>query len=250
MCRMMGVVAREPHSLHDLFADDLDAFLEMACEHSHGWGVASLTRQGVVRSFKEPERADKSVSFPNVMAGRITDAGLLHLRMASPQFAVAEGNTHPFGDKRMAFIHNGDFHPSTCIDGLIGDTWLNMAEGDTDSERYYLAIRRRIDDGVAPPKAIAESAADIRAAADRFVSLNCMLLTPEAVYAYTAHDPHSEVIGRRGAGYFALNYRQDADKVLIASTGWPQDPPGWSTLPEGHVLQIDRGDLSTSVHPF
>ncbi|MDX6356312.1 MAG: hypothetical protein QOF98_3215, partial [Streptomyces sp.] len=41
MCRLMGVVARQPEPLSDLFADDLAPFLAMACEHSHGWGVAS-----------------------------------------------------------------------------------------------------------------------------------------------------------------------------------------------------------------
>ncbi|MEV6028658.1 class II glutamine amidotransferase [Streptomyces sp. NPDC052036] len=247
---MMGVVAREPRPLRELFADDLAPFLEMACEHNQGWGVASITRQGVVSSVKQPECADESAGLPAVLEGRTTTAGLLHLRMASQQFPVVLENTHPFGDERMAFVHNGDFSPASCVDDLIGTSLLNSAEGNTDSERYYLAIRRRIDNGVAPPKAIAITAADIRARAVGFVSLNCMLLTPEAVYAYVAHDPHSEVIGRRGQGYFSLSYRKDVDKVLIASAGWPQDPPAWSPVPEGHVLAIAREDLSISVHQF
>ncbi|MET7289284.1 class II glutamine amidotransferase [Streptomyces sp. NPDC005573] len=248
MCRMMGVVARQPRPLRELFADDLAPFLAMACEHDQGWGVASLTRQGVVSSVKRPERADGSTGLPAELDDRTTTAGLLHLRMASRQFAVVPENTHPFGDERMAFVHNGDFSPADCVDGLIGASLLDSAEGCTDSERYYLAIRRRIDDGVAPPKAIAVTAADIRARAAGFVSLNCMLLTAEAVYAHVAHDPHSEVIRRRGPGYFSLNYREDADKVLIASAGWPQEAPAWSPLPEGAVLEISLGDLSVTVH--
>ncbi|BBB00317.1 hypothetical protein RVR_7326 [Actinacidiphila reveromycinica] len=250
MCRLMAAVARSPRPLDDLFAEDLDPFVSLACEHSHGWGVASITRHGTVGFVKEPERADESAWFHGLMVDRTTDAALLHLRMASPQYPVVYGNTHPFGDRRTAFVHNGDFHPAGCLDDLIGAPLLATVEGETDSERYYLAVRRRIDDGVPPPKAIAETAAAIRARCTRFASLNCMLLTPEAVFAYTSHDPYGEVIGRRGAGYFSLSYRVDPDKVLVASAGWPQDPPRWSALPEGHVLEISRGGLAVTVHPF
>lgn len=248
MCRLMGVVAREPARLRDLFAEDLEPFLAMACEHSHGWGTASITPRGTVGSYKEPVRADQSGMLEIALDGRTTDASLLHLRMASPLLPIVRENTHPFGDERMAFIHNGYFIPITSIDNLIGEQLLETVEGDTDSERFYLAIRRRIEDGMEPPKAIASVAADIQAAVTSFASLNCMLLTTEALYAYTAHDPESEVISRRGETFFSLNYRRDADKVLIASTGWPQDPPRWTTLPEGHVLEVRRGDLSTVVH--
>jgi len=244
----MGVVARQPQPLSDLFADDLAPFLAMACEHSHGWGVASCMADGTVGSYKEPVRADESPRFQGTLDGLTTDAGMLHLRMASPGIPVAPGNTHPFGDERMAFIHNGDFVPSTCIDDTIGSGLLAAAEGDTDSERFYLAIRRLIEDGMTPPKAIAAVGADIQARATRFASLNCMLLTPDALYAYTAHDPYSEVISRRGAGFFSLNYRRDPDKILIASTGWPQNPPEWETLPEGHVLEIRRDSLSAVLY--
>lgn len=92
------------------------------------------------------------------------------------------------------------------------------------------------------------TAADVRSLAAGSASLTCLLLTPDALYAYTAHDPHSDVIRRRGPGYFALNYRTDSNAVVVASTGWGQHPPTWATLSEGHVLEIRRGDLRTVVH--
>lgn len=248
MCRLLGVVAREAAPLSELLADDLDPFLAMACEHADGWGIASVTPEGTVASVKEPVRADTSRRFDRAMGELTTDTALLHLRMASPQFPVVQENTHPFGDQRIAFAHNGDFNPADCLDPTIGDDLLTTAEGDTDSERFYLGIRLRLDDGMEPPKAIVSTVADVRVLATSFASLNCLLLTADALYAYTAHDPHSDVIGRRGPGYFALNYRTDPNSVVIASTGWPQNPPAWSPLPEGHVLEIRRGDLTTVVH--
>jgi predicted glutamine amidotransferase len=248
MCRLLGVVARERVPLKESLAEDLSPFLAMACEHSAGWGIASVTPEDDIASVKEPERADTSERFDRAVRELTTDAALLHLRLASPQFPVVVENTHPFGDQRIAFAHNGDFSPADCLDPVIGGELLATAEGDTDSERFYLGIRLRINDGMEPPKAIMAAAADVRTLAKSFASLNCLLLTPDALYAYTAYDPRCEVIRRRGAGFFALNYRTDVDALVIASTGWVQNQPAWSTLPEGHVLEIRRGDLATVVH--
>ncbi|MDQ0785005.1 hypothetical protein [Streptomyces sp. B3I8] len=71
---------------------------------------------------------------------------------------------------------------------------------------------------------------------------------PDALYAYAAHSPHPEVVRRRDADFFALDHRRHADSVVVASTGRPQAAPRWATLPEDHVLEIRRGDLSAVVH--
>jgi predicted glutamine amidotransferase len=197
---------------------------------------------------KSPAPAHTDDRFRKTVRATDTDAALLHLRMASPGTAPLPGNTHPFGDASVAFAHNGDFAPLSCLDDVIGEARLAGAEGGTDSERFSLAVRRRLDEGMEVPRAIRSTAADIRARATRFASLNCLLLTPDALYAYAAHSPRSEVVRRRGADFFALNYRRHADSVVVASTGWPQAAPRWTTLPEDHVLEIRRGDLSTVVH--
>jgi hypothetical protein len=125
---------------------------------------------------------------------------------------------------------------------------IATAEGDTDSERFSLGIRLRMDSGMEAQKAIMSTAAGIRSLARSSAGLNCMLLTPDALYAYAAHDPHSDVTHRRGPASFALRCRVRTDAVVVASTGWRQDPPAWTTLPEGHVLKIRRDDLSTVVY--
>ncbi|HEY5836999.1 class II glutamine amidotransferase [Streptomyces sp.] len=248
MCRLLGAVARQPAAVSELLAEDLDPFLELACEHADGWGLAFRDATHAVKAVKEPVRADVSPILRPLLDECTTDAALLHLRMASPQFPVSVPNTHPFGDTSAAFAHNGDFNPATCLDDVIGPTLLVTAEGDTDSERYYLAVRRYMDDGMEPAKALRQTADDIRSLATRFAALNCLLLTPSALYAYTEHDPHSEVIERRGAGYFGLHYRQDSGRVVVASTGWAQPEPRWTALPERHVLEIRRDDLEIVVH--
>ncbi|MFG2884061.1 class II glutamine amidotransferase [Streptomyces sp. NPDC048297] len=248
MCRLLGVVAGEAATVSDLLADDLDPFLALACEHGDGWGLASRAPAGSVETVKEPERADLSPGLRPLLDRCTTDTALLHLRMATPGIPVTPANTHPFGDARAAFAHNGDFTPVTCLDDTIGPDLLATAQGATDSERFHLAVRRRMDDGLEPAKALLQVADDIRARATRFVALNCLLLTPSALYAYTEHDPRSEVIQRRGTGYFGLHYRRENGKVVVASTGWAQPEPRWTLLPERHLLEIRRDDLGTVTH--
>lgn len=249
MCRLIGAVARRPRPMRDLFADDLKPFLALADEHSDGWGAAVRVPGGAVQLVKEPERALGGPLLNSVLDLSSSDAALLHLRMASPGLPVDPANTHPFGDRDMAFAHNGDFTPVDILDEIIGPDLLATARGTTDSERFHLAVRRRTEDGLHPVKALMQAADDIRCAAGRFASLNCLLLTPGALYAYTEHDPHSEVIGRRGSGYFGLHHRTTEDgRAVVASTGWPQPSPEWAPLPERHVLQLTPGTLDLTVH--
>ncbi|GGS62827.1 class II glutamine amidotransferase [Streptomyces griseoviridis] len=249
MCRLIGAVSRQTFPLRDLFADDLEPFLELAEEHGDGWGTAVRVPDGTVEAVKAPERAHDGPLLNTVLNLSESDAALLHLRMASPGLPVDRTNTHPFGDRDMAFAHNGDFVPVDVLDTVIGPDLLASAHGTTDSERFYLAVRRRVDDGLDPVKALMQAADDIRAAAERSASLNCLLLTSEALYAYTEHDPHSVVIDRRGTGYFGLRYRTTEDgRAVVASTGWPQPSPEWTHLPERHVLRMSPGTLDLTVH--
>ncbi|MCX5355702.1 class II glutamine amidotransferase [Streptomyces mirabilis] len=248
MCRLLGVVARRPVALTDLLASVLDPFLALATEHADGWGVARRTAGGSVGITKDPRPAGQDARLRPLLATTITDAALVHLRMATPGSRVANANTHPFGDHRSAFAHNGDFSPVTALDEVAGPALAEAADGDTDSERFHLAIRRRTDDGMDPVKAVLQAADDIRAHAERFASLNCLLLTQNALLAYAEHDPDSEVIARRGTDYFHLRYRRTPDAVVVASTGWPQPAPHWQRVPERGLLEVVPGTLETTVH--
>lgn len=248
MCRLLGIVSARRAALSELLADDLEPFLALACDHVDGWGVAHTEATDVVSIAKEPERADHSSRFRPLVECCVTDAALLHLRLASPDLATVRGNTHPFGDHGAAFAHNGAFQPVDVLDARLGASALADLEGETDSERYYRAVRARMSEGVEPGRALLETAAEIRGAARSLVSLNALLLTPQALFAYTEHDPASEVIARRGEDFFDLHYRVEAHKVVVGSVGWPHPAPQWDRLPMRHVLRVDRRDLHTAVY--
>jgi hypothetical protein len=79
------------------------------------------------------------------------------------------------------------------------------------------------------------------------VSLNCLLLAHDALYASARYD--EKVILARGEELelYQLRYRITPDHVAVASSGWSQPAP-WAPLRNGEILEVRRHDLRTSVH--
>lgn len=245
MCRLLGAVSRSPQPLASTLDGLLAPFTELSCEHSDGWGIAAW-HEDELRIAKDVTPAHASPSFTDAV-GRTTDAALLHLRKASPGLPVDRGNTHPFVRGDTAFAHNGYFTPLDAVDGLIDPDLLADAAGTTDSERYFLRVLSIMGDQEDAVDALAHAAQDIRARAE-FGSLNCLLLTEMALYAYAEQDPGSEVSLRRGPQFFELSYRVTRESVTVASSGIaPAGDPAWRPLPYGQVLEIRRADLRVSV---
>ncbi|MET7390599.1 class II glutamine amidotransferase [Streptomyces sp. NPDC005529] len=233
MCRLLGVVAEESAPLADLLTGVLHPFLRLAGEHKDGWGIAYRAEGGRIEIVKGRHRADRSARLFRQVQEIRTDAAFLHLRMASQNFAINVANTHPFGDAHTAFAHNGDFAPVAILDEVIGPDLLATARGTTDSERFHLAVRRRMTDGLETGEAIARTARDVRTTANRLVSLNCLLLTSDALFAYAEHASESDVIQRRGEDFFDLRYARDRERrrIVVASEGWPRPDADWQLLP-------------------
>jgi len=247
MCRLLGVVVEQPAPLAELLGDELEPFAELACEHGDGWGFSYVNSYGRIVTAKEPVSAVQSTTFRLLLQRVVTSAAILHLRLGSPGHKATMVNTHPFGDIHYGFAHNGQFTPASTLDGTLGQS-LAEAMGDTDSERYYLAIRRRISEGAAPAAAISAAAADIRALAARLESANCLFLTPRTLYAYADHSAGSDAIRRRGADFFDLRYMTEPGRAMVASSGWPQSASRWMRQPDRRVAEIGRDHGHTKYH--
>jgi predicted glutamine amidotransferase len=258
MCRLLGYCSSRDASVEDLIgADGLGEFTGLCALHGDGWGMAWYEGdEPVVR--KSPIRADAEPEYDKLAREPLAGLGLVHLRWATPGLGVTERNSHPFRYGRYVFAHNGAIHPQDRLPEMLPDQWESQLVGTTDSERYFLLIMSllaaRGGDMVA---AIADAAADIDT---RFEpnSLNAILLSPDALYAISWHhrDRVPEATLRsRGydqpdeiAAYFDLAYRATHSAVVVASSGWPQ--PGWTPLPNRHVLVTDLRTLRTRVLPL
>jgi predicted glutamine amidotransferase len=153
---------------------------------------------------------------------------------------VRPENTHPFTDGTVAFAHNGSIVPPAGLDDLIAPELAGRREGDTDSERFFLALLSRME-GRDPGEALTRTVEDVVASGVGVRSLNCMLLTPSTLYAVCCYNALSD----EDPDYYPLLYRRDRDTVVVASTGWT-DSAGWSVLDNGQMLSIDRSTLQMS----
>lgn len=241
MCRLLGSVSRTPVTLDQVLGEERAAFLELACKHGDGWGHAWSREAPDLSVTKAPDSARSNPAFDSLAGGEPAVATLTHLRWATLGLDIAPDNTHPFTDGSMAFGHNGSIDPPQALDDLIAPEVARSRRGDTDSERFFLALVSRLahhDEA----GALVRTVDDILTSRARARSLNCMLLTPRALYAVCSYDPASD----EDPDYYPLLYRITEDSVVVASTGWT-DSAGWQTLSNGQMLVVERETLRTSI---
>ena len=243
MCRLLGTVSRVPVTLDQVLGAERGAFLALAAQHGDGWGHAWTGPDGMeVR--KDATSALVSRDLARLAAGQAATSALTHLRWATLGLSVRSANTHPFTGQGVAFAHNGSISPPEALEKLIAPQLRQQREGDTDSERYFLAVLSRLAEGAAPAEALATTVADVLASGATVHSLNCMLLTPEALLAVCCYDPGSY----DDPEYYPLLHRRTGETVVVASTGW-SDSAGWSTLDNGQMMVVERGTLRTTIVP-
>ena len=242
MCRLLGWATRTPTSLHRLLGhDDLTDFTELSGLHGDGWGLARAVTGGMeVR--KRANAARMSDDFTLWSRATRSDVGMVHLRRATLGLPVRMANTHPFTDGRLAFAHNGSISPPPALDTLLSPRARALRTGDTDSERYFLAVLTQLEAGATPVEALRAAVAGIAATAS-YTSLNCLLLTSEALHAVCFFDP-AEQSPDEAPDYYDLRYRLTDDAVVVTSSGWGQ---GWHELANGDLLVVRRGTLEVTV---
>jgi predicted glutamine amidotransferase len=236
-----------------LAEDGLRAFTALSDFHADGWGMAWYNGDGL-RLRKSARRAAAEPDYAALVQHELGDLGLVHLRWATPGLGIGYHNSHPFRYGPYAFAHNGAIHPQDRLGEMLPADWEARLGGTTDSERYLLHLMWRLQArGGDMIGAVADTIASI---ATRYAvnSLNAVLLAPAKLYVIAWHDPARipvDELRRRGVaaeecgGYFHIAYRATPDAVVAASSGWPQ--PGWTPLPNGTVLTVDRVTLETSV---
>ncbi|MGI8752962.1 MAG: hypothetical protein ACR2MN_11745 [Acidimicrobiales bacterium] len=98
-----------------------------------------------------------------------------------------------------------------------------------------------------PVVAFARAAART-AAVGEVISLNSLLLTHEAVYAFACYG--EEVIAAQDGDVDSnvLGFRPGPAEVIVASSGWEQSTPRWEMVGNGTILEVRRGSLETILH--
>ncbi|MEI8057814.1 MAG: class II glutamine amidotransferase [Actinomycetes bacterium] len=249
MCRILACATSAPTTLEQVLGEsNLAAFAALSSLHADGWG--SAVAQGAhIETQSEPTSAKSSTRFAQMAHAEAADVHLVHLRWATPGLEVSDVNTHPFTHGDIAFVHNGSITPPSAAESLISPEFLSEIKGQTDSERFFYAILTSLE-GREPTvenliDAFSRTLTTITSSLT-YSSLNSVLLTPEYFIVGCCFDETGE-----GAmpepDYFHLRYRIEPGSVVVASTGWGAD---WQTLPNRHLLVVDRGTLATRIQPL
>ena len=243
MCRLMGFVSRRKTTFPLMAGVGFENFVALSAIHCDGWGVATIDHgENKAHLVRAAEMAQTSKEFDAAIANSSSDGGMLHLRWATKGLPVSENNAHPFIYQDFSFIHNGSINPPSSLEPFISQKYAGLIQGQTDSERYfYMALSKIEEYGFV--EGVKRTAELIIGSCD-YSSINSMAMNESTFIVISEHFPE-----RRpdfgGPDYYQLKYRIDADGVIVASTGWPQD--GWKDLPNHHMLVVDRESFEVQV---
>ncbi len=243
MCRLMGFVSPMKTTFPNMAGHGFDDFVALSSIHCDGWGVSTIDRDETMAHLERAaEMAHTSAQFDEAVKRSSTDGGLLHLRWATAGLPVSENNAHPFVHGEFTFIHNGSIRPPSALDPFVGSKFAPFITGDTDSERYFYGLLTEIEQhgfirGVLRGVKLISKVCE-------YSSINAMIMNEDTFIAISEHDPAKKP-DFGDDKYYELKYRADAQGVVVASSGWPQD--GWIILLNHHALVVDRKTFAIQV---
>ena len=241
MCRLMGYVAPKDVTISGIAGPNFAEFTALSAKHGDGWGYASLDGDKKAITL-DTARAKESEKFSRTTTSAESTGALLHLRWATLNLDISEGNTHPFSFEDFAFIHNGSINPPQSLDAFIDKDLFKEFRGDTDSERYFYVVisyirKFGLHEGVRQAvHTISEHCS--------YSSINAMLMTPEYFLTISEHN-NEKIPADEKEGYYDLFYRRDDEGLLVASSGWNQE--GWKQIPNHHIFEVNRATFESSL---
>ena len=244
MCRLLAVCTPTPEPLASALPSALTDFRELSHRHKDGWGAAWRTGEGL-NWERDPDPAWASPRYLDVLSTIVSDQSLVHLRRASPGSVINIENCHPFVEGDIAFEHNGDFPVSQRLLEWSKEHGVRERRGSTDSEAYFGLVLHHgatmswPDAIVAAAEQICDDLA-VDDPNDAPESLNCLLSTPDALYAFTQYNP-ARFSADTAPDAYELRLQVRDDRVVITSSQW--DVPDAITLPQWSLVTVQRNSL-------
>lgn len=237
MCRLLGVVAREPQPLALHLRDAPHSLLRMSLEgkkapHRDGVGWAYRDGRGRMRLHRWGARA---LAGRDDLPGDLTPATTLllaHARKASPEFGRLRGGVHaqPLSRDGLLLAHNG----------TVRDAHALGATPSTDSQALLDWLVRAWSPRT--PEGLREALGRLLGHVRDFTALNLLLTDGEVLYALCLYTGDPD--------YYTLHLRRWEGEVVVASEPASSEP-GWTALENGElrVVYPDRTTISLQVGP-
>lgn len=253
MCRLFGLSAA-PHRVHATFwlLDAEDSLAEQSRRMPDGTGLGTFTADGTPRVEKQPIAAYRDRQFAREAKEHASRTFVAHVRYATTGAAEA-ANTHPFEQQGRLFAHNGMIEDLPVLEAELGDH-RDLVRGDTDSERFFALVTRRIDEHGGDVAAGIASAVGWLAGNVRVLSLNFVLVDAQEMWAFRYPDTHDlMVLVRRPGGSSGRRHFDHASvagtvrarsgdlstlPAVVVATEQMDEDPGWESLCPGELLHV------------
>jgi predicted glutamine amidotransferase len=258
MCRLFGLTAA-PQSVEARFwlLDAPDSMVAQSVRNPDGTGLGYFQADGTPVLDKQPLAAYEDTAFAREARHITSTTFIAHVRHASTG-GLAARNTHPFAIEARIMAHNGAIGGLPDLEAELGDH-LRLVQGDTDSERMFALITKRIETcGGDVEAGIAEAVTWIAANLPVY-AINLILTTPDELWALRYPETHRLFVLRREAGgvhgtrplhQSSATLRVHSDhlahhpSVVVASE--PLDEhPDWRLLDVGELLHV-ASDLTVT----
>lgn len=227
MCELLGASLKRPAD----FREYLKVFFRHSIEHPHGWGIMSM-QDGKLIIQKESLCASESPAAAEAVERLVPQKDILvHIRYATVGSKCIE-NSHPFSGtdnsgRRWTLIHNG-----TIYSGMELVKYLDLQNGDTDSERIFLYLLDEINCEIKknpnPDNKVRFGIVDrlVKTLSPRN-KLNLMIFDGEVLYVHKNMNN-------------TLSYKCTEDGVILSTQ--PLDDNGWHDLPMCKTFAFKHGE--------
>ncbi|MFJ6169375.1 ergothioneine biosynthesis protein EgtC [Micromonospora orduensis] len=205
--------------------------------NADGFGVGWYPGDGEPVRYRRAQPIWSDPTIADLAAVTRSGAVLAAVRSATVGMAVLDGAAAPFAEGRWLFSHNGVIRgwPDAVVSlaAALPVRDLLTLDAATDSALLWALVRHRLRAGDDPARAVAETVADVAAAAPGS-RLNLLLTDGRSVVASVA-------------GH-ALSVRAAPGSVLLASEPHDDDP-GWRPVPEGQLVTATADEVRVRPLP-
>lgn len=225
MCELLGFTSSKKTDISEY----LSAFISHSPMHPHGWGV--MLENGTRKIYREPVRACDSRRLAGLIKNMAPQKTLLaHIRFATVG-SITGNNCHPFtaaddSGREWTLIHNG-----TIFDGKHNYRYSSVQSGDTDSERFFLAmldaVNAQLKGGVPSERARFELISRFIADNAPRNKLNLMIYDGDLLYV------HKNLKN-------TLSFKRLKNGIVFATA--PLDDGNWEPFPMTQVIAFRNGE--------
>jgi predicted glutamine amidotransferase len=252
MCRLFGMSAA-PHRDRATFwlLDAEDGLAVQSRREPDGTGLGAFSEQGLPVVSKQPVAAYEDRAFAREARELESTTFIAHIRYASTG-AIALENTHPFEQRGRLLAHNGVIGNLDRLDRELGEH-RSLVHGDTDSERFFALVTRRIEQHSGDVTAGLTAAARFVAEELPLYALNVVLVTATELWALRYPETHDLLVLERrpeghrrhldqasAAGTVRVRSADAARHPVVVVASEPMDEdPRWRALGSGELLHVD-----------